>query len=202
MVQTAAALVPIASGTSHTAFYVAAGILAGWAVLVSALGFARHRFPGSLGGQRGVMAISALLVAATIGTAIVTASFPAERTARAKQSLGAAPPVGAPAAGGGQAGGGASGGGAASGGGGQPSAGAQSPGAKLFASSGCGACHTLGAAGSQGQSGPNLDQAKPTAALVITRVTNGAAPMPAFKGRLTPAQIKALAAYVSSVAGK
>jgi cytochrome c6 len=50
--------------------------------------------------------------------------------------------------------------------------------------------------------GPNLDQAKPSRALVVDRVTNGAGAMPPFKGTLTDAQIQAVADYVSSVAGK
>jgi mono/diheme cytochrome c family protein len=50
--------------------------------------------------------------------------------------------------------------------------------------------------------GPNLDQLKPAASLVEHQVTNGGGGMPAFKGTLSPAQIKAVAQYVSSVAGK
>jgi mono/diheme cytochrome c family protein len=72
----------------------------------------------------------------------------------------------------------------------------------VFASAGCGACHTLKAAGATGNVGPNLDQLKPAEPVVERQVTNGGAAMPAFKGRLSPAQIKAVAAFVSSVAGK
>lgn len=52
--------------------------------------------------------------------------------------------------------------------------------------------------------GPNLDQLAPnlTTAIVAHQVTNGGAVMPAFKGKLTPAQIQAVAKYVSSSAGK
>ena len=46
-------------------------------------------------------------------------------------------------------------------------------GEKVFASAGCGGCHTLKAAGSSGNVGPNLDDAKPDVALVVDRVTNG-----------------------------
>ena len=72
----------------------------------------------------------------------------------------------------------------------------------VFASAGCAGCHTLADAGATGAVGPNLDDAKPDAALVKERVTNGKAPMPAFKGQLSDAQIADVAAYVSSVAGK
>jgi len=75
-------------------------------------------------------------------------------------------------------------------------------GKSVFESAGCASCHTLADAGATGEVGPNLDEAKPDAALVKERVTNGKAPMPAFKGQLTDAQIADVAAYVSSVAGK
>jgi mono/diheme cytochrome c family protein len=86
-----------------------------------------------------------------------------------------------------------------SGGGGQGDAKA---GAAVFKSAGCTSCHTLKDAGSTGQVGPNLDEAKPPYALVVTRVTNGMGVMPAFKDQLTGKQIQDVAAYVSSVAGK
>jgi mono/diheme cytochrome c family protein len=79
---------------------------------------------------------------------------------------------------------------------------AASPGKQVFVSAGCGACHTLKDAGSTGTTGPNLDQLKPAASAVARQVTVGGGPMPAFKGRLSDAQIQAVAAYVSSVAGK
>ena len=66
----------------------------------------------------------------------------------------------------------------------------------------CGGCHTLAAAGTTGTTGPNLDQLKPPKALVVKQVTNGGGLMPAFKGQLTPAQIRAVAKYVASSAGK
>ena len=70
------------------------------------------------------------------------------------------------------------------------------------ASPSCGGCHTLKDAGSTGNVGPNLDQLKPSKDRVVRQVTNGGAVMPAFKGKLSKAQIEAVAAYVSSVAGK
>jgi cbb3-type cytochrome c oxidase subunit III len=75
-------------------------------------------------------------------------------------------------------------------------------GAAIFKGAGCAGCHTLAAAGAKGTVGPNLDQLKPALAIVVRQVTNGGAVMPAFKGRLTPAQIQAVAQYVSANAGK
>jgi cbb3-type cytochrome c oxidase subunit III len=66
----------------------------------------------------------------------------------------------------------------------------------------CGSCHTLADAGTSGKVGPNLDQLKPAFARVQRQVINGGSIMPAFKGKLTDAQIKAVSKYVSSVAGK
>jgi outer membrane protein assembly factor BamB len=66
----------------------------------------------------------------------------------------------------------------------------------------CSSCHTLAAAGAHGNVGPDLDQLKPATAVVQRQVTNGGGGMPAFGGRLTPAQITAVAKYVSSVAGR
>jgi cbb3-type cytochrome c oxidase subunit III len=65
----------------------------------------------------------------------------------------------------------------------------------------CGSCHTLAAAGTKGNVGPNLDQLKPAEKVVEHQVINGGGAMPAFKGTLTPAQITAVAKYVASSAG-
>ena len=67
----------------------------------------------------------------------------------------------------------------------------------IFASAGCGGCHTFEAAGSNGNIGPNLDESKPTLELAIDRITNGQGGMPAFKDQLSEKQIKAVAEYVS-----
>ncbi len=72
----------------------------------------------------------------------------------------------------------------------------------MFTTAGCASCHTLADAGINGTVGPNLDEAKPSAALVKQRVTNGKGVMPPFKGQLDETQIADVAAYVSSVAGK
>lgn len=79
---------------------------------------------------------------------------------------------------------------------------ASADGKSVFAQAGCAACHTLKDAGSSGQIGPNLDSAKPAKALVALRVTNGQGAMPSFKGKLSDAQINAVADYVSGAAGK
>jgi cbb3-type cytochrome c oxidase subunit III len=66
----------------------------------------------------------------------------------------------------------------------------------------CASCHTLAAAGTHGTIGPNLDQLKPSEAIVKHQVEVGGGVMPAFKGKLSDAQITAVAKYVSSSAGK
>jgi mono/diheme cytochrome c family protein len=66
----------------------------------------------------------------------------------------------------------------------------------------CGSCHVLADAGTEGTTGPNLDQSMPPKALVVDRVTNGQGVMPSFKDSLDPAQIEMVAEYVSSVAGR
>ncbi len=65
----------------------------------------------------------------------------------------------------------------------------------------CGGCHTLADAGTSGQVGPNLDDAQPSADLVVERVTNGLGAMPSFSNTLSEQEIADVAAYVSSVAG-
>jgi cytochrome c553 len=67
----------------------------------------------------------------------------------------------------------------------------------VFASAGCSGCHTLAAAGSSGNVGPNLDAAKPSFDKVVERVTNGKGVMPPFKGQLSEQQILDVAAFVS-----
>ena len=73
---------------------------------------------------------------------------------------------------------------------------------KTIFQSECASCHTLKAANTTGTIGPNLDQLKPSEAVVQHQVEVGGGVMPAFKGKLTPAQIKAVATFVSSSAGK
>jgi cbb3-type cytochrome c oxidase subunit III len=85
---------------------------------------------------------------------------------------------------------------------GVPGKGGQLTSGKDIFTANCGSCHTLAAAGTNGTVGPNLDDLKANLARVQRQVINGGAVMPAFKGKLTPAQIKAVAMYVSSNAGR
>jgi len=71
----------------------------------------------------------------------------------------------------------------------------------VFASSGCGSCHTLAAAHSTGTVGPNLDQLKPDYRAVTAQVTNGGGAMPSFKSKLSSQQIADVAAYVVDSTG-
>ena len=68
----------------------------------------------------------------------------------------------------------------------------------------CGACHTLQAAGTSGEVGPDLDDLEPDLATVEHQVVNGGGAMPAFgnEGTLNAKEIKAVATYVSAVAGQ
>ena len=78
----------------------------------------------------------------------------------------------------------------------QEPAGDAAAGEAVYASAGCGGCHTMEAAGSSGNVGPNLDDSQPDAALVEERVRNGAGAMPAFEGQLSDQQIDDVTAYV------
>ena len=78
----------------------------------------------------------------------------------------------------------------ASGGGGQPD------GKALFTGN-CGSCHTLNKAGTSGQVGPSLDGIQRGTAAIESQVRDGGGTMPAFKGKLSEAEIKAIAAYVA-----
>ncbi|MBI5104619.1 MAG: cytochrome c [Solirubrobacterales bacterium] len=68
----------------------------------------------------------------------------------------------------------------------------------------CGNCHTLGASNSVGRVGPNLDQLRPPAALVLNAIQQGRArgmgQMPA--NVISGQEAKDVAAYVEKVAGR
>jgi mono/diheme cytochrome c family protein len=69
-------------------------------------------------------------------------------------------------------------------------------GKQVFATAGCGACHTLAAAGAGGLVGPSLDTSRLSRATVIARITNGKGAMPAYEGTLTGKQIEEVAAFL------
>ena len=66
----------------------------------------------------------------------------------------------------------------------------------------CGVCHTLKAAGSTGDIGPNLDQLKFQMPQIIAAVTNGIGVMQAWEDILTYEEIEAVAYYVFSNTNK
>ncbi|MEM7694540.1 MAG: cytochrome c [Pseudomonadota bacterium] len=65
----------------------------------------------------------------------------------------------------------------------------------------CGVCHTLAAAGTQGQIGPVLDELKPAADRVAAAVSQGVGVMPSYGDALSAADIAAVATYVAKATG-
>ena len=57
---------------SKTAFYIAGGLLAVYAVVIGFIGITRDGFPAKKAQARGVMALSAVLVAAAMASAVLT----------------------------------------------------------------------------------------------------------------------------------
>jgi hypothetical protein len=69
-----ALLVLAAEETSKTPFYVAAGVLVVFALVVSAVGIrSDETFPPSKAARSGVIALALVLVGATMATAVITA---------------------------------------------------------------------------------------------------------------------------------
>lgn len=63
----------LAAEKSKVPFYIAGGLLVAWALIVSmGIGMRNPSFPSTLGAQRGVMAITALLVVLAVSMAVVT----------------------------------------------------------------------------------------------------------------------------------
>jgi hypothetical protein len=59
---------------SKTAFYIAGAVLAAFAVIVAGIGIRSHAtFPSSRGTSTAIMGLAALLVAAVMATAVITA---------------------------------------------------------------------------------------------------------------------------------
>ncbi len=71
-------------------------------------------------------------------------------------------------------------------------------GKEIFASAGCGSCHTLAAAGAKGTVGPSLDRTPLRESAIVDVVTKGrpARGMPAFSQTLSAEDIQAVAAFV------
>ncbi len=72
------------------------------------------------------------------------------------------------------------------------------PGKAVFASAGCGACHTLAAAGAKSAVGPSLDTSALTVAEAAQVVANGRRAMPPFAGRLSKDEIADVADFVAT----
>jgi plastocyanin len=90
-------LAPIlAAEKSRVPFYIAGGLLVGWALIVSiGIGMRRPDFPGSQSGERLLIAISVVLVIATASSAVLTASTPAKASAPVPATTSAQSPAGA-----------------------------------------------------------------------------------------------------------
>jgi mono/diheme cytochrome c family protein len=163
------------------------GLFAGLFILFAILSsfYFPRRNPDFPGNRLGVFVAVAVLLFAVTMTGVVV--FAAEEEEPAAET-GAAEPGATET--------GASTGTTTETGGGGGATGDPTAGEAVFVSAGCGGCHTLKAAGSTGAVGPNLDQAKPDAALVVERVTNGKSPMPSFADQLDKKQIDDVAAYV------
>ena len=65
----------------------------------------------------------------------------------------------------------------------------------------CALCHALRDAGAEGAVGPVLDDIRPDATRVGRAVRLGIGQMPAFAGKLSDAQIEAVAHYVATATG-
>jgi uncharacterized cupredoxin-like copper-binding protein len=77
----------LAAEKSKAPFFIAGGLLVAWALFVSlAMGLRNARFPGDLGGQRVVSAITALLVLAAASTAVITSGGEAKAGAESAKA--------------------------------------------------------------------------------------------------------------------
>jgi mono/diheme cytochrome c family protein len=165
------------SGTGQAVLIAVAGTFMVWS-LVTALWIPKRypKFPRNLGAY---ITITVLLFGAQMG-AVVWVTGTQEVEAETAQEAEAPPASEAPAT---------------------PAAGDPVAGKAAFVAEGCGNCHALADAGSTGSVGPNLDTSKPSAELVVDRVTNGKGAMPAFGPLIDEQKIQDLAAYVASTAG-
>jgi mono/diheme cytochrome c family protein len=88
------------------------------------------------------------------------------------------------------------------GGGGGEVEGDPAAGKDVFASAGCGSCHTLSDAGASGTVGPSLDDSSVDFAAAVDQITNGGGGMQAFSGTLSEEEINNVAAYVVTARGR
>ena len=80
----------------------------------------------------------------------------------------------------------------------EPAAGGDAEaGRAVFASAGCGGCHTLEEAGATGATAPALDGANLSAEEVEEQVRNGGGAMPAFEGQLSDDEIASVSEFVA-----
>lgn len=81
--------------------------------------------------------------------------------------------------------------------GGGASEGDPANGKSIYASAGCGGCHTFSPAGSTGTVGPNLDESNVDFDAAVEQIRNGGSGMPAFGDRLSDQEIADVAAFVT-----
>jgi len=67
----------------------------------------------------------------------------------------------------------------------------------VYASAGCGSCHTFADAGSTGTIGPDLDESSVDFEAAAEQIRTGGGGMPAFEGQLSEQEIADVAAYVT-----
>jgi hypothetical protein len=58
---------------SKTPFYLLGGLLTAWAIVLAGIGMTQATFPATTGAKRGVIALTAVLVAGAMVTAVSTA---------------------------------------------------------------------------------------------------------------------------------
>jgi cytochrome c553 len=159
----------------------------------------RPEFPGN---RLGFFAfVCVLLVAAMLATVEVFGAEESEQ-AEAGEARGAGTgEEGTEGGGGGTATGGETGGGTDTGG--ETGGGGDvARGADVFASAGCGSCHTLEEAGTSGTVGPNLDESSISLEAAVEQIKTGGAGMPPFEGQLAEDDIQAVAAFVVESQGR
>lgn len=202
----------------QTFFYVVGGALVALAPIVSAIGLRRDEFPSN-GVLRAGVALMAAVVVLTAAAAVSSSGEERDVNVEASANVASGAASAEESGGGGSASGSseepsqpASGQGDDT----APSAGGASAadGATVFASNGCGGCHTLTAASSTGTVGPNLDEAlvdkDPT--FIKTSIVDPSAEVEAgyedimpktFGEAISPEDLDSLVAYLSqSTSGK